>query len=119
MRTGILMLFIGLFSGVISLCLAIEQAFVYQIPTMNYIYAEVVLWLVSVVCIGGGAIANEMEAPRHEYHYEYYGAEIIVRSAHELTETERNEQARLEILKAHNKFNKCRLFYKGETDCKR
>ena len=114
-----LVLFIGLFSGVLSLCLAIEQVFVYEIETMNFIYAEVLLWLISVVCIGIGATLNEMEAPRHEYHYEYYGMEIIIRSAHELTETERNEQARLEILKAHNKFNKCRLFYKGETDCKR
>lgn len=111
-------LLIALISGIISLALAVEQVFYFEIPTMNYIYAEVVLWLISVVCIGIGVILGEWEKEEHEYLYEYSGEEIKIRSAEALAETERNEQARLAVVKKFGRFNRRKLIYKGESDCR-
>ena len=58
MSAGIGAILLGLYSAILSLCVAIEQVFVEAIPTMNYLWAEGSLWGLTFVLIGIGLILD-------------------------------------------------------------
>jgi len=58
MSAGLGAILLGLYSAILSLCVAIEQVFGTPIATLNYLWAEVTLWAITFICIGIGLILD-------------------------------------------------------------
>ncbi len=58
MSAGIGAYLLGLYSAILSLCVAIEQVFIEPIPTINYVWAVTTLWAITFILIGIGLILD-------------------------------------------------------------